>query len=113
MRKKIDTLITQTINTTKNEYSPDIIKHLFLSFRDDCNSLNYLAIRIPHFGLFYLSPQSYRWELTKAIRKLRKDKSPELIEYFRKLWKNRHNVNELQIHSRSRAYKAKGRSSKS
>lgn len=109
MKKKISDLIPLAEKITKNSYTNAVVNHVFSQMRHDMKNIDHHSIRIPYFGLFYISRNAYNHEIKKLINKLRVNKDPKVLERFTDLWKNRHKVYELQVYSRSSAYKAKKR----
>lgn len=98
MKKKIKDLVLQTQQVTDISLAPNIIQHLFKDIVTRMNSHKEQRIRIPFFGLFYTSHNSYKQALTNLIKKIRKDdalnipRDPKQVELLRKYFLNRHTM---------------------
>lgn len=89
---KIDKLLTATQEVT--QYPPEVISsvinHMFTHTRDFLEKPTAPGLRLPHLGVFR---STYRitnhYIKDTLIPKLRKNKTPELIEQFKIFWKYR------------------------
>ncbi len=91
MISKLKEVVDEVSSLTTPD-APHVIAHYLKHLHHTLVNPQKPTIRIPHFGVFYSTRSRIDHYILRLISKMRKSKTPQLVEKFRVAWAHRHKV---------------------